>query len=80
MFSRPVSSGWKPVPTLRQAQGTASSREPTRPWISACQLSGAPSVGSVMRESILSPVLSPVEGLPMRLVLSLSKGIVWKGF
>jgi hypothetical protein len=34
-FSRPVSSGWKPVPT--------SGNEPTRPWISA-----RPWVGSVM--------------------------------
>jgi hypothetical protein len=27
-FSRPVNSGWKPVPT--------SSSDPTRPWIAAC--------------------------------------------
>ena len=34
MFSRPVSSGWKPVPT--------SSRLPTRPWISPpCRLGDA---------------------------------------
>ena len=45
-FSRPVSSGWKPVPT--------SSNEPTRPQISA-----RPSVGSVMRARILSTVLLP---------------------
>ncbi len=52
MFSRPVSSGWKPVPT--------SSREPTRPWISA-----VPLVGSVMRESILSSVLLPAPLRPI---------------
>ena len=46
MFSRPVSSGWKPVPT--------SSRLATRPWISA-----RPEVGSVMRERILSRVDFP---------------------
>ena len=40
VFSRPVSSGWKPVPTSRS--------EPTRPWISA-----QPAVGRVMRESML---------------------------
>ena len=40
MFSRPVSSGWKPVPT--------SSSEPTRP-----QISTRPSVGSVMRRQNL---------------------------
>ena len=43
MFSRPVSSGWKPVPT--------SSRLATRPRISA-----RPLVGSVIRERILSSV------------------------
>ena len=42
-FSRPVSSGWKPVPT--------SSSEPTRPLMPA-----RPSVGSVIRERILSSV------------------------
>ena len=41
MFSRPVSSGWKPVPT--------SSRLPTRPRRSRPR----PSVGSVMREQDL---------------------------
>jgi hypothetical protein len=44
MFSRPVSSGWKPVPTSR--------RLATRPRISM-----RPLVGSVMRERILSRVL-----------------------
>ncbi len=52
MFSRPVSSWWKPVPT--------SSRLPTRPWISAL-----PVVGSVMRERILSSVLLPAPLRPM---------------
>ncbi len=46
MFSRPVSSGWKPVPT--------SSSEPTRP-----RTVTVPSVGSVTRERILSRVLLP---------------------
>ena len=41
MFSRPVSSGWKPVPT--------SSRLPTRPRIST-----RPLVGVVIRVSTLS--------------------------
>ena len=45
-FSRPVSSGWKPVPT--------SSRLPTRPTSSA-----EPVVGSVIRARILSSVLLP---------------------
>ena len=52
MFSRPVSSGWKPVPT--------SSSEPTRPVISA-----QPAVGSVIRDRILSRVLLPAPLLPM---------------
>jgi hypothetical protein len=52
MFSRPVSSGWKPVPTSR--------RLPTRPWISA-----NPRDGSVMRESTFSRVLLPAPFLPM---------------
>src|SRR5512138_2191096 len=46
MFSRPVSSGWKPVPT--------SSNEPTRP-----RTLTVPSVGSVTRDRILSNVLFP---------------------
>src|SRR6266446_5134787 len=52
MFSRPVSSGWKPVPTSRS--------EPTRPRISAC-----PFVGAVMRDRILSNVLLPAPLRPM---------------
>ncbi len=52
MFSRPVSSGWKPVPT--------SSSEPTRP-----RSRTRPSVGSVMREMILSSVLLPAPFRPM---------------
>ena len=45
-FSRPVSSGWNPVPT--------SSSDPTRPRTIAW-----PAVGSVMRDRILSSVLLP---------------------
>jgi hypothetical protein len=45
-LSRPVSSGWKPVPT--------SSSDPTRPRIRA-----TPAVGSVMRARILSIVVLP---------------------
>ncbi len=52
MFSRPVSSGWKPVPT--------SSSEPTRPSSVTC-----PSVGSVMRLRIFSSVLLPAPLRPM---------------
>src|SRR5271157_5042895 len=52
MFSRPVSSGWNPVPT--------SSRLPTRPWTST-----SPSVGSVIRERIFSSVLFPAPLRPM---------------
>ena len=52
MFSRPVSSGWKPVPT--------SSRLPTLPRISA-----RPAVGSVIRERIFSSVLFPAPFRPM---------------
>ena len=52
MFSRPVSSGWKPVPT--------SSSEPTRPRISA-----RPVVGAVMRDRIFSSVLLPAPLRPM---------------
>ncbi len=52
MFSRPVSSGWKPVPT--------SSRLPTRPRISA-----RPVVGSVIRDRILSSVVLPAPLRPM---------------
>ena len=51
-FSRPVSSGWKPVPT--------SSRLPTRPRISA-----RPSVGVVIRVRILSSVDFPAPLRPM---------------
>jgi hypothetical protein len=46
MFSRPVSSGWKPVPT--------SSRAATRPRVRL-----VPLVGVVMRMSTLSIVLFP---------------------
>ena len=53
MFSRPVSSGWKPVPT--------SSSEPTRPVTSA-----QPVVGSVIRERIFSSVLLPAPLWPIR--------------
>src|SRR6267143_5959544 len=53
VFSRPVSSGWKPVPTSR--------REPTRPWISA-----QPVVGRVMRERIFRRVVLPAPLRPMR--------------
>src|SRR5207302_63753 len=52
MFSRPVSSGWNPVPT--------SSRLPTRPRTSA-----RPSVGSVIRDRIFSSVLLPAPLWPM---------------
>src|SRR5450759_592409 len=52
MFSRPVSSGWKPVPT--------SSSGRTRPRICT-----SPNVGSVMRASILSNVLLPAPFRPM---------------
>src|SRR5436190_4877350 len=46
MFSRPVSSGWKPVPT--------SSSAPTWPFSSA-----TPSVGAVTRERTFSSVVLP---------------------
>ena len=52
MFSRPVSSGWKPVPT--------SSSEPTRPTVSP-----RPDVGGVMRARIFSSVLLPAPLRPM---------------
>src|SRR5215204_524247 len=52
MFSRPVRSPWKPVPT--------SSSEPTRPRMTA-----SPSVGSVMRERIFSSVVLPAPLRPM---------------
>src|SRR5438874_5692112 len=52
MLSRPVSSGWNPVPT--------SSNDPTRPCNSA-----QPRVGLVMRDSTLSSVLLPAPLLPM---------------
>ena len=51
MFSRPVSSPWKPVPT--------SSRLPTRPRIST-----RPDVGVVMRVSTLSSVDFPAPFRP----------------
>ena len=57
MFSRPVSSGWKPVPT--------SSRLATRPLIAT-----RPSVGSVMRDRILSSVVLPAPLRPMMLTTS----------
>ena len=52
MFSRPVSSGWKPVPT--------SSRLATRP-----RSVTRPFVGSVMRLNIFSKVLLPAPLRPM---------------
>ena len=52
MFSRPVNSGWKPVPT--------SSRLPTRPFSST-----RPFVGSVIRDRIFSSVLLPAPLRPM---------------
>src|SRR5512135_3658663 len=52
MFSRPVSSGWKPVPT--------SSRLAIRPWMSI-----APVVGRVIRVRSLSSVLLPAPLRPM---------------
>ena len=52
MFSRPVSSGWKPVPT--------SSRLPTRPRISA-----RPAVGEVIRVRIFSSVDLPAPFRPI---------------
>src|SRR2546423_14420525 len=52
MFSRPVSSGWKPVPT--------SKSEPTRPFTST-----SPSVGAVMRERIFKSVDFPAPLRPM---------------
>ena len=52
MLSRPVSSGWKPVPT--------SSSDASRPLMSAY-----PAVGSVMRERIFSSVLLPAPLRPM---------------
>src|SRR5687768_10317660 len=57
MFSRPVSSRWKPVPT--------SSSEPTRPRTRA-----SPSVGSVIRERILSRVVLPAPLAPMTPIAS----------
>src|SRR5437588_4056340 len=51
-FSRPVSSGWKPVPTSR--------RLPPRPVTSAW-----PRVGSVIRERIRSSVVLPAPFRPM---------------
>ena len=52
IFSRPVSSGWKPVPT--------SSRLATRPWMSI-----VPVVGPVIRVRSLSSVLLPAPLRPM---------------
>ena len=52
MFSRPVSSGWKPVPT--------SSRLATRPAMVT-----RPSLGSVMRDRIFSSVDLPAPLRPM---------------
>ena len=53
VFSRPVSSGWKPVPTSRML--------PTRPRIEA-----VPSVGGVIRVRILRSVDLPEPFLPMK--------------
>ena len=33
MFSRPVNSGWKPVPTSKRQEGRP--RIPNRPWLGA---------------------------------------------
>ena len=52
MFSRPVSSGWKPVPT--------SSRLPTRPRMTAC-----PAVGVVIRVRSFRSVDFPAPLRPM---------------
>ena len=57
ILSRPVSSGWKPVPT--------SSRLPIAPWMSAY-----PDVGSVMRDRILRNVLLPAPLRPMMPTIS----------
>src|SRR4051812_4839745 len=57
MFSRPVSSGWNPVPT--------SSRLAMRP-----RSLTKPSVGSVMREITLSKVLLPAPFLPINPTVS----------
>src|SRR5438105_4292144 len=62
-FSRPVSSGWKPVPTSR--------RLPTRPVTSAW-----PRVGSVIRERIRSSVVLPAPFRPM--IPSTSPSRTWK--
>ena len=51
MFSRPLSSGWKPAPT--------SMRAPSRPWAT-----NEPEVGTVTRERILSSVLFPAPLAP----------------
>ncbi len=53
MFSRPVSSGWNPVPTSRML--------PTRPRIVA-----VPLVGGVIRVRILSSVDLPAPFRPMK--------------
>ena len=52
MFSRPVNSGWNPVPT--------SSSDPTRPFVTP-----RPVVGGVMRARIFSIVLLPAPLRPM---------------
>ena len=52
MFSRPVSSGWNPVPT--------SSSDPTRPLVTP-----RPVVGGVIRARIFSMVLLPAPLRPM---------------
>ena len=52
MFSRPVISGWKPVPTSRS--------EAMRPLMPM-----RPTVGEVTRERIFSSVLFPAPFLPM---------------
>ncbi len=57
MFSRPVNSGWKPVPT--------SSRLPTRP-----RMTTRPSVGGVIWERIFNSVLLPAPLRPMTPIAS----------
>jgi len=62
MFSRPVSSGWKPVPT--------SSREATLP-----QRDTEPQEGAVMRERILRRVDLPAPLRPMSWNAARSEGL-----
>src|SRR5260221_396221 len=54
MFSRPVSSGWKPVPT--------SSSEPTRPVTSA-QPTAGPGIRGVVEQRPGKPLAAPAKGV-----------------